>query len=374
MWFNYSLIIDDDLLPNNPHFWDRPTPINCDIVRIVGILLCIAAFVGAVLNGLLIYSFIRYKPIRSSSNVHVLFIAIMGFIASCTILPMTGTSSIYCKWLYARAGCQFSSVIAFVYGCSSCYLLCVVSVSRCYIVIRPFYASNVTIERSAVVSCFAIGIASIWAMLPVLGWNEYTMEGARTSCCINWYDRRLSYVSFTYFLFIFVYAIPLIILFVSNSITLIGLKTMRDKIEQGVSTILSRKRIQMERRIAKNIIITTCGFIFTWTPYAITLFVSAFQGKDFAMPPLATFLCACFAKSSVIWIPLLHISTSTQYTFTFVNVTALNSQSASNQMEPEKQNDLLVLHNKDGSIHIRAVDKLSPKRKTRLTNTNSQVH
>ena len=165
---------------------------------------------------------------------------------------------------------------------------------------------------------------------------------------------------------------------------------MRDKIENGVSTLLSRKRIQMERRIAKSkdiqqdelliyfdhldIIITTCGFIFTWTPYAITLFVSAFQGKDFAMPPLTTFLCACFAKSSVIWIPLLHISTSTQYTFTFVNLTALNSQPESNQMEPEKQHDLLVVHNKDGSIHIRAIENLSLKRKNRLTNMNSQLH
>lgn len=34
---------------------------------------------------------------------------------------------------------------------------------------------------------------------------------------------------------------------------------------------------------------------------------------------MATFICACFAKTSVIWIPLFYISTSTQFQFGFVN-------------------------------------------------------
>ena len=68
-----------------------------------------------------------------------------------------------------------------------------------------------------------------------------------------------------------------------------------------------------------GIIIKTCGFIFTWTHYAITFFVSAFRGKDYALPPMTTFFCACFAKTSVIWIPVLYISTSTQYSFHFIN-------------------------------------------------------
>ena len=119
-----------------------------------------------------------------------------------------------------------------------------------------------------------------------------------------------------------VYLIPLSILFIANTITLIGLKRMREKIKIGVQTVLSRKRIEMEQRILKSklflfvssnfdgfiftgIVITTFGFIFTWTPYAVTLFASGFRGKDYAVPPLVTFFCACFAKSSVIWIPML---------------------------------------------------------------------
>lgn len=106
-------------------------------------------------------------------------------------------------------------------------------------------------------------------MLPVMGWNEYTMDvciifiylleeffflfqGARVSCCINWYDRRTSYILYLFFLFIVVYCIPLIILTIANTITLRGLKKMREKIATGVQTEFNQKRIEMERRIVKS--------------------------------------------------------------------------------------------------------------------------
>ncbi|CAF1192894.1 unnamed protein product [Adineta ricciae] len=337
MSFNYSSIIDESLSPDDPLFWSRPTPITCNPIRIVGIFLCVASLVGIVCNGALLYSFIRYKQLRSPSNIFVMFIAGIGFFASCTILPLTGTSSIYCQWLYQRAGCQFSALIAFLYGCSSSYLLCGVSLSRCYIIVRPFKAKDVTTRKCVIISVVAIFIAFIWTILPLVGWNEYTMEGARTSCCINWYDRRLSYVSYLFFLFIVVYLIPLIILITTNTITLQGLKRMHKKIESGIQTALNARRIAMERRIVKSIIITTCGFIFTWTPYAITFFVSAFRGKDYALPPLTTFLCACFAKTSVIWIPILYISTSTQYSFHFIN-----QQSFEQNVSADRANTVVV--------------------------------
>ena len=104
-------------------------------------------------------------------------------------------------------------------------------------------------------------------MFPIIGWNEYTLEvrryaedrlieidiqGARTSCCVNWYDRRTSYVAFNFFLFAFVYFIPLIVLITSNTVIYLGLKRMRANIAQGVNTALSHKRIEMEQRILKS--------------------------------------------------------------------------------------------------------------------------
>ncbi|CAF3446262.1 unnamed protein product [Rotaria socialis] len=319
MPFNYSSIIDEGLSRDDPLFWSRPTTVNCTTVRIIGIFLCVAAFVGIVFNGTLLYSFLRYKMLRSPPNIFVMFIAVMGLLASCTILPLTGTSSVYCQWLYQRSGCQLSAIIAFLYGCSSSYLLCGASLSRCYIIVRPFQAKNVTAKSCVVISCFAILIVCIWTMFAVIGWNEYTMEGARTSCCMNWYDR--------------LYFIPLVIIITANSITLMGLKSMRNKIERGIQTIFNRKRIEMERRIIKSIVITTSGFIFTWTPYAVTLFVSAFHGNDYAIPPLASFLCACFANTSIVWIPMFYALTSTQFELHVVNRNTLDQTTGTKRVD-----------------------------------------
>lgn len=148
MAYNNSALIIEELSPDDPLFWSLPTPVNCSTVRGIGIFLCLAAFLGIILNGSLVYSFIRYKDLRTPSNIFIMFISIIGLLAACIILPLTGLSSIYCYWLFNRGGCQFEAVMAFLYGCSSSYLLCAVSLSRCYIIIRPFNAKDVTVKFS----------------------------------------------------------------------------------------------------------------------------------------------------------------------------------------------------------------------------------
>ena len=59
-------------------------------------------------------------------------------------------------------------------------------------------------------------------------------------------------MSYTYCLFAFVYCLPLGILSITNGITLMGIRRMREKIELGIHTPLTRKRVEMERRIVKS--------------------------------------------------------------------------------------------------------------------------
>lgn len=64
---------------------------------------------------------------------------------------------------------------------------------------------------------------------------------------------------------------------------------------------------------------TVLGFIFTWTPYSIAFFITAFSSNNYHTPPIAIFMCSCFAKTSVMWIPLLYMTTSTQFRFSVVD-------------------------------------------------------
>ena len=74
---------------------------------------------------------------------------------------------------------------------------------------------------------------------------------------------------------------------------------------------------------------TVFGFIFTWTLYAVTFFISAFKRSGYSALPMAIFLCTCFAKTSVIWIPILFIGTSTQFRFNLVDITSLEKVTTS---------------------------------------------
>lgn len=146
MSFNYSLITNVGISPDDPLFWRLPTPIDCKTVRIIGVFLCLAAYTGLFLNGSLFLSFVRHKELRSPPNIFIMFMSAVGLFACCGNMPLSGTSSIFCYWLYSRAGCQIEGLSAFLYGTSSCYLLCTVSLSRCYIVVRPFNAKDVTVS------------------------------------------------------------------------------------------------------------------------------------------------------------------------------------------------------------------------------------
>ena len=72
-----------------------------------------------------------------------------------------------------------------------------------------------------------------------------------------------------------------------------------------------------------GIITTVFGFIFSWTPYAVTFFITAFNRTGYVTPPMAIFLCSCFAKTSVLWIPLLYYATSKQFRLSLVDVRTL---------------------------------------------------
>ncbi|CAF4379401.1 unnamed protein product, partial [Rotaria socialis] len=230
---------------DDPLFWRLPTPADCKTVRIIGILLYLAAYTGLMLNGSLFASFVRHTALRTPPNIFIMFIS--------------------------DVGCQIEGLAAFLYGTTSSYLLCTVSLSRCYIVVRPFNAKDVT--------------------------------ETRTSCCTNLYDRRRLYISFSIAIFVFVYCLPLVILLTANSIIYLEFKRMRDKIAHGAKAELSQKRIDMERRLLKSIVITMFDFIFIWTSYAVAFFIS--------------------------------MSTPTQVRFRLVDVTALDRMSATTSVAGE---------------------------------------
>jgi hypothetical protein len=100
----------------------------------------------------------------------------------------------------------------------------------------------------------------------------------------------------------------------------------------------------------------------------VTLFVSAFRGKNYAIPPLATFFCACFAKCSVIWIPMLYIGTSTQFKLHIVNQNALNQLIGNNRVDAALVNAPTLLQKNDELRMIPVTGNIANKQPTAINN------
>jgi len=69
---------------------------------------------------------------------------------------------------------------------------------------------------------------------------------------------------------------------------------------------LARRKRSNEIKLTFNVIALISGFVFSWTPYAFVSMWCAFKDCN-DIPPLLHSYLAIFAKSSMIWAPVLFL-------------------------------------------------------------------
>jgi len=53
-------------------------------------------------------------------------------------------------------------------------------------------------------------------MAPFFGWSYYSLEGALTSCSVEWSVRSFNVISYNMFIFIVTFLIPVLVIVISN--------------------------------------------------------------------------------------------------------------------------------------------------------------
>jgi c-opsin len=62
--------------------------------------------------------------------------------------------------------------------------------------------------------CFSMGL--FWSSMPLVGWSYYSLEGAKTSCSVEWNERSWNVTSYNATIFICVFLIPLVCIVATN--------------------------------------------------------------------------------------------------------------------------------------------------------------
>ncbi|CAF5173920.1 unnamed protein product [Rotaria magnacalcarata] len=77
---------------------------------------------------------------------------------------------------------------------------------------------------------------------------------------------------------------------------------------------------------------------------------------------MATFICACFAKSSVMWIPMLYISTSTYFRLSFVDMNCMDKQGPMSSASTGTYNPYALPRKNEGAQTISVIQASKEKR------------
>ena len=84
------------------------------------------------------------------------------------------------------------------------------SVIRYYMILKPINMRKMTLKLSLIIVGFCVLNGVVWASLPLFGWSRYSLEGALTSCSVEWKERSLNVVSYNVTIFLLVYFIPVV--------------------------------------------------------------------------------------------------------------------------------------------------------------------
>lgn len=111
--------------------------------------------------------------------------------------------------MFKKLGCDVSGFIMYSIGCMHIYLTMSMSIERYVVLKKPSLLKKLTFNTNFKVISLCAFFSILWAVLPFFGWSYYTLEGALTSCSVEWADRSPNVVSYNIAIWIFGLIVPL---------------------------------------------------------------------------------------------------------------------------------------------------------------------
>ncbi|OCT61736.1 somatostatin receptor type 2 [Xenopus laevis] len=171
------------------------------------ILYLVVSALGLIGNSLIIYVVLRYRQMKTTSNIYVFNLA-LGDLFYMLCLLLFALEIAYARWPLGVHMCKVFWAVSTTVAFSSIYFLTTMSVGICMQVHFPIFYSKRLGPK------VAVGISiSIWLICLLLGIPIYIFSGLNDTegCKINWPD-PLSSITFTTYQIVLAFGVPLIII------------------------------------------------------------------------------------------------------------------------------------------------------------------
>ncbi|XP_033751107.1 rhodopsin-like [Pecten maximus] len=261
---------------------------------------------GVIFNGLFVYVFLVHRKLKTRPNILLIALCISSFLIAALAVPFVGASAISRKWLFGRFGCEFHGFIVTALGLTQIAILTVLSFEKYIVIVKCHWSHLVTQSATLLLlfGCFMYGF--LLAAYPLLGWNKYTLEGGNISCSIDWTSRSPIDLSYSVSLLLIGLVFPLTVMsYVYISIlALIKKQTLISQRYKGFQH--HHRASKRDVKVMKTILLLVTAFLISWIPYSVFA-VTSIIGYTEDIHPLIGTLPSLFAKSSILWNPLIYV-------------------------------------------------------------------
>ncbi|CAF2701137.1 unnamed protein product [Rotaria sp. Silwood2] len=237
--------------------WTQPALASCHILKWIGIYLCFTFLCGIGLNVIILVILLQKKSHRSPIDIFIIALSFADLLDALLGIPLTLTSNLACRWLYGKYLCYYEGFVTYFVGMVGLYLLTALSLNRYWKIVISTKEQYVTYRTAYISVALSVLGGLFWALPPVFGWNNYKLEGARTTCSICWQGRTINIISYNVLMFIFAYIIPLIIMVYCNMCIYFKVREA-SRAQMTWNTVkssskLALKKQKLEKRMAKTV-------------------------------------------------------------------------------------------------------------------------
>ena len=270
---------------------------------------CVFGITGVLLNFLVCLVYLTNTSLLDAPNLFILNITLGDLLYSLVALPMLAASNAKGEWLFGDAGCTAYGFITTFFALGSMMHLVGAAYERYTTICKLFDDGEAQFSRkkASILSGFFWCYSFVWSVLPILGWSSYVQEGVGTSCSIDWKSGGVENVSYAVCLTLSCYVVPVfVIVFCFYK----SYRTVQKLSEQarghwGENSTVTQETIAAESKMARIAVVMTTGFIFAWTPYAVTSTVAMYNPD--LISDIGAAIPAYIAKSSACYNPFIYV-------------------------------------------------------------------
>lgn len=249
-------------------YFDLVTPCQKIEVRALGAqllppLYSLVFVIGLVGNILVVLVLVQYKRLKSMTSIYLLNLAISDLLFLFT-LPFWIDYKLKDNWVFGDAMCKFLSGLYYIGLYSEIFFIILLTIDRYLAIVHAVFALRArTVTFGLISSIIAWGLA-ILACVPGLYFSKSQREFTRYTCSLHFpFESFKMWKQFQALkLNILGLVLPLLVMIICYT---------------GIIKILLKRPNEKKARAVRLIFVIMVIFFLFWTPYNLTLFVSAFQ-------------------------------------------------------------------------------------------------